>query len=76
MTSKLRFLTPLLLCLGGCALFPDWHWEKHGATDEDYGRDERDCKVQTYSGNDGTVTKATVRRMHSCLELRGWRKVN
>jgi len=75
MTSNSRFLVILLLSLTGCALFPNWHWEKRGATDGDYALDERDCKVQSYSGTDGTVTKASVRRMHTCLEARGWRKV-
>lgn len=62
-----------LSCLSACALFsPGWHWEKSGG---DYARDERDCKAQTYSGNDGVVTHVSVRRMQACLEARGWRKV-
>jgi hypothetical protein len=54
-------------------LWPSWHWEKPGG---DYSADEKYCKLQAYSGADGVVTKANVRIMHSCLEGRGWRKVD
>lgn len=58
--------------LSGCSLLsPGWHWEKPGG---DYAQDERFCKSQTYSGTDGMVTQSTVRRMHACMESRGWRK--
>jgi len=60
----------LILLLTGCA---SWHWEKAGG---DYAADERTCKAQSYSGTDGMVTNASVRRMHACLEARGWRKVD
>lgn len=61
--------------LTGCALLSSWHWEKSGASEVEYSFDEAQCKAKTYSGNDGTVTNATVRRMHACMEARGWRKV-
>ena len=66
------FLLASPLCLVGCA---SWHWEKHGASDDDYTLDEKNCKVQSYSGADGMVTQASVRKMHTCLQARGWRKV-
>lgn len=66
----------LLLCLlGGCVLQPAWRWEKVGAGEADYQRDEKFCKLQAYSGADGMVTGAQVRQMHACLEGRGWRKI-
>lgn len=76
----IRFLklSPFSLCaalFAGCALFPSWHWEKGGASEAEYSFDEAQCKAKTYSGNDGTVTNATVRRMHACMEAKGWRKV-
>lgn len=67
-----------ILCvvlLSGCALFSSWHWEKAGASEAEYSFDETQCKAKTYAGNDGTVTNATVRRMHGCMEAKGWRKV-
>ena len=72
MISVYRLLA-VLLAMSGCSLlFPNWHWEKAGG---DYSQDERFCKTQTYSGTDGLVTQASVRRMHACMEAKGWRKV-
>jgi hypothetical protein len=67
-----------LLCvaaLTGCALFPSWHWEKKGASEAEYSFDEAQCKAKVYSGTDGMVTNASVRRMHGCMEAKGWVKV-
>ena len=61
------------ISLAGCS---SWHWEKQGASDDDYALDEKNCKVQSYSGTDGMVTQASVRKMHNCLQAKGWRKVN
>ncbi|MER2539514.1 MAG: hypothetical protein ABTQ26_09755 [Azonexus sp.] len=74
-TWRRRFFSFLLasfLCLAGCA---SWHWEKHGASDDDYTLDEKNCKIQSYSGTDGMVTQASVRKMHNCLQAKGWHKV-
>lgn len=65
----------LALPLAACALFPSWHWARHGASDADYATDEAQCKAKTYSGTDGMVTNASVRRMHACMEAKGWVKV-
>lgn len=65
----------LLLVLAGCALRPAWHWEKPGASEAQYERETIQCKSATYSGTDGMVTQEMVRRMHACLEAKGWRKV-
>jgi hypothetical protein len=62
----------ITLVLAGCS---SWHWEKRGALDGDYARDENFCKQQVYSGTDGVVTNATVRSMHVCLMTKGWQKV-
>lgn len=77
MKSAFTCLLALVITMtfSACALFPNWHWEKRGATEADYAIDERDCKVLSYSGTDVMVTQVSVRRMHSCLEMRGWRKV-
>lgn len=65
----------LILMFLGLAACSSWHWEKRGALDGDYARDENFCKQQVYSGTDGVVTNATVRNMHACLMARGWHKV-
>jgi hypothetical protein len=72
---RVGVLTALLsstLGLAGCA---SWHWEKRGASEADYDLDEINCKAQSYSGTDGMVTQASVRKMHNCLQAKGWRKV-
>nr|MBL8411657.1 hypothetical protein [Dechloromonas sp.] len=70
--KPLRYLPLLLIPLiAGCAT---WHWEKRGATAADYDEDEKFCKLHAYSGTDGMVTNVQVRRMHACLESRGWKK--
>lgn len=62
-----------VLMLSACGLLaPRWHWDKAGG---DYEQDERFCKTQVYSGTDGMVTGASVKRMQSCMEAKGWRKV-
>jgi hypothetical protein len=68
----MRYLLLAIVVLSGCA---SWHWEKPGGSATAYAGDEKFCKLQAYSGTDGMVTKAGVRRMHECLEGRGWKKV-
>lgn len=65
----MRFVLILCVGLAGCA---SWHWEKPGG---DYDLDEKFCKLRAYDGADGMVTRANVRTMHSCMEAKGWRKV-
>ena len=60
----------------GCALAPSWHWEKAGATPENYQTELNQCKTRVYSGTDGIVTNASVRRMQACMESKGWSKVD
>lgn len=64
----------LLLGAAGCALRPTWHWEKPGASEEQYTAEVNQCKAATYSGTDGMVTTQMVRRMQACMEAKGWRK--
>ncbi len=65
-----------LLLLSGCALMSKWHWEKAGASDAEYDADIRYCKTQTDQSIDGTVTDASVRRIHGCMQRRGWHRVD
>ena len=74
----LRWPLALVLCLpilAACGLLSTWHWERPGADEADYKTDEIQCKGRAYSGTDGAVTKEGVRRMHACMEAKGWRKV-
>jgi hypothetical protein len=65
----------LMIALFGLTACSSWHWEKSGALDDDRTRDEIFCKQQVYSGTDGFVTNASVRRMHACMAAKGWQKV-
>ena len=64
----------LIIALMGLAACSSWHWEKSGVLDGDLARDENYCKQQVYSGTDGVVTNASVRRMQACMLTRGWKK--
>lgn len=72
--TKRALAFAVFLPLAACALFPSWHWARPGASDADYATDEAQCKAKTYSGTDGMVTNASVRRMHACMEAKGWVK--
>ena len=67
--------TGILVCLTGCALQPKWHWEKPGASDQEYTRDLNQCKTATYPDTTGMVTNEAVRRMFACMEAKGWSRV-
>jgi hypothetical protein len=64
----------VVACTSACSLLaPSWYWEKAGG---DYDADVRDCKTVTFSDSSGAMpTTASVRRMHACMEGKGWRKV-
>jgi hypothetical protein len=75
-TLKVLLVTTAFFALTGCALRPGGHWAKPGAADGEYDADVKFCKAQTYAwATDGMVTGESVRRMHACMEARGWRKV-
>lgn len=65
----------VVLMLAGCALRPTWHWEKPGASDAEYSFDLNQCKAMTYSDASVVVTKESVRRMFTCMERKGWARV-
>lgn len=71
---QLTLLGACVMLLGGCALFPDWHWEKTGASPAEYDYDVKFCKQLIYPGVDGYVTKESVRHMEACMMSRGWHK--
>ena len=65
----------LMIAFIGLAACSSWHWEKRGALDGEYAQDEKYCKLEVYSGTEGMVTNASVRRMHDCMLAKGWQKV-
>lgn len=75
MKNAIRLAAASMTLVAGCAFWPDWHWEKHGASETDYEFDVKTCKVLNPTPMDGTVTQLSVRRIHACLEGKGWRKV-
>lgn len=61
----------------GLAACTTLHWEKPGASEDQYRTDLNYCKGVSYPvGSDGMVTKEMVRRMEGCMEAHGWRKTN
>ena len=74
MKQRLAFFL-LIIAITGCALKPSWHWEKRGASDEEYSFDLNQCKAATYTDASGIVTNESVRRMYACMERKGWSKV-
>lgn len=72
---KIHTMKLLMMAFIGLAACSSWHWEKRGAADGEYVQDEKFCKQQVYSGTDGMVTNASVRRMHACMAAKGWQKV-
>lgn len=65
----------LAIVLASCALRPTWHWERPGASDEEYSFELNQCKAAVYTDASGYVTQETVRRMQMCMERKGWRRV-
>jgi len=65
----------ILVGLTGCSLQPKWHWEKPGASDQEYTLDLNQCKTATYPDTTGMVTNEAVRRMFACMEAKGWSRV-
>jgi hypothetical protein len=68
-------LAAICLVTHGCAIWPAWHWERPGASDDELSWDQSQCKAKVYPGSAGAVTNETVRRMFACMEGRGWSKV-
>lgn len=72
---KIWLMKLLMIVFIGLVACSSWHWEKPGAADGEHAQDEKFCKQQVYSGTDGMVTQASVRRMHACMMAKGWQKV-
>lgn len=70
----------LLICiwLTGCAASNNnnWHWEKRGASSYEFDIDNGQCRAQGFAGTGGMLTWGTIFIIDSCLQGKGWYKVN
>ena len=65
------------ICLTGCATNTNnWHWEKSGSSEYEFNIDNGQCRAQGFAGTGGMLTWGTIMIIHSCLEGKGWYKVN
>ncbi len=53
-----------------------WYWEKPGATSRDFNMDSGQCRAQAFSGTGGMLSFGTVMIMESCMQGKGWYRVN
>jgi hypothetical protein len=70
------FLTTLWL--SGCATNNNnnWHWEKSGASEYEFNMANGQCRAQGFAGTGGMLTMGTIMIIDSCLQGKGWYKVN
>ena len=64
--------------LSGCATNNNnnWHWEKQGASSYEFDIDNGQCRAQGFAGTGGMLTWGTIMIIDSCLQGKGWYKVN
>jgi hypothetical protein len=61
------------LALLGCATDGDWHWERQGASSQEFHMDSGQCRAQAMSLYGPPIQKAIV--FTSCMEGKGWYRV-
>jgi|JI10StandDraft_1071094.scaffolds.fasta_scaffold137544_2 hypothetical protein len=59
----------------GCAANKGSHWEKQGASQNEFNMDSGQCRAQALSGTGGMVSVGTVMIMDSCMQGKGWYRV-
>ena len=69
-------LLVIAVVLTGCATDKGWHWEKAGSNPMTFDMDNAQCRAQGLAGTGGMVTWGTVMIMDSCMQGKGWYKVN
>ena len=77
MKTTLLFL--IAFCLAGCATNNNnnnWHWEKRGSSSYEFDMDNGQCRAQGFAGTGGVLNWGTIMIIQSCLEGKGWYKVN
>lgn len=64
----------ILLCavllMSGCAMF-ETTWRKAGSTEEDFFRDDGECKAQAYAATSHGLRQQLI--FQSCMKGKGWR---
>jgi hypothetical protein len=71
----------LLIAAGitGCATNNNnnnWHWEKPGSSSNEFNMDNGQCRAQGFAGTGGMLTWGTIMIVDSCMQGKGWYKVN
>lgn len=77
MKTTLLFL--IAFFLKGCATNNNnnnWHWEKRGSSSYEFDMDNGQCRAQGFAGTGGVLNWGTIMIIQSCLEGKGWYKVN
>ena len=71
-----RLFLPVCLAgfVSGCQTTPNWYWEKHGASQQDFYVDSGQCRAQAASVP-GMALLQVVIVYESCLAGKGWYKV-
>lgn len=72
----LALLTSAVLLQVGCATNKGSHWEKQGSTQNEFNMDLGQCRAQALSGTGGMVSVGTVMIMESCMQGKGWYRVD
>lgn len=60
----------LALALAACATKPPV-WVREGATQDDFYRDQGQCKAQAFGVGGGTLLQAAI-VFNSCMQGKGW----
>jgi hypothetical protein len=77
---KKILISVAIIAITGCASNTNntnkWHWEKSGSSAYDFNIDNGQCRAQAFAGTGGMLTMGTIMIHYSCLEGKGWYKVN
>lgn len=72
---RLMTIAAMALLVASCATDKGWHWQRAGATQQQFNMDDGQCRAQAYAGTGGYINIGTAMILHSCMEGKGWQKV-
>jgi hypothetical protein len=72
----MRVLASFLLSiiLASCATNNNWHWEKSGASAQDFNTDQGQCNAQAFANPYSSLLHVAIIQ-NQCLIGKGWRQV-
>jgi hypothetical protein len=73
---KVFLIGLVIFSLSGCAMDKGWHWEKANGDYQSFNMDDGQCRAQALAGTGGMVNWGTLMIMQSCMQGKGWYKVN